>query len=176
MPAQMAVSKEAEVNGRTVRSVVDGVGQFSETHKKRTLDILEDHGLPEPEPGEWYPWQAYVDAFEELVDTIGPNTVSMIGSEIPELVEWPPTIDSVEAAMAAVDEQYKMNHRGGDIGYYDFEKTGDGEGTMECKNPYPPALDEGILEAVAKKFSDDGSFVRVEKTSDGEVSTFEISW
>lgn len=176
MPAQMAVAKEAEVNGRTVRSVVEGVGQFSSAYKQRTLDILESHGLPEPEAGEWYPWQAYVDAFEELAETIGPKTVSMIGSKIPELVEWPPTIETVEDAMAAVDEQYKANHRGGDVGYYDFEVTGDGEGVMKCKNPYPSALDEGLLKAIAKKFSDESAFVRVEQVSDGEVAEFNISW
>lgn len=176
MAAQKTVSEGAEVSGQTVRSVVEGVGQISESYRKRTLDILDSHGLPEPQPSEWYPWQAYIDAFDELVDTVGPKTVAMIGSKIPELVDWPPTIDSVADAMDALDEQYNMTHRGDDIGYYDFEKTGDSEGVMECKNPYPPSLDEGLLKATAKKFSEGGSFVRIEQTGDGAVTTFEISW
>lgn len=176
MPEHKVVSDDAEVSGQTVRSVVEGVGQFSSAYKQRALDILDSHGLPEPEEDEWYSWQAYIDAFEELADTIGPKTVTKIGSEIPDLVDWPPTVDSVEEAMDALDEQYNATHRGDDIGYYDFEKTGDDGGVMECKNPYPSALDEGLLKATAEKFSDDGAFVRVEQTSDGEVTTFQISW
>ena len=165
-----------EVSGQTVRSIVEGVGQMSDSYKDRTLTILEPHGLSEPELSEWYPWQAYIDVFDELVDTIGPKTVSTIGSEIPELVEWPPTIDNVADAMDAIDDQFNATHRGGDIGYYEFEKTGDSEDVMECKNPYPPSFDEGLLKATAKKFSGEGTFVRIEQTSDGQVTTFKINW
>lgn len=175
MAEQKAFSRDGEVSGQTVRSVVEGVGQFSTTYKDRALDILDDHGLPEPEEDEWYSWGAYIDAFEELADTVGPKTVTKIGSEIPDLVDWPPHIDSVEGALAALDEQYQQTHRGDEIGYYEFEKSGDG-GVVESKNPYPAALDEGLLKATAEKFSDDDAFVRVEQTSDGEVTTFQISW
>jgi len=176
METQKAFSTDGEVSGQTVRSVVEGVGQFSTTYKDRALGILDDHGLPEPEEDEWYSWGAYIDAFEELADTVGPKTVTKIGSEIPGLVDWPPTIDSVEGALEALDQQYQNTHRGDEIGYYDFEKTGDRGGVVECKNPYPSSLDEGLLKATAEKFSDDGAFVRVEQTSEGEVSTFQISW
>lgn len=170
------VSSDAEVSGRTVRSVVEGVGQFSSTYRQRALDILDNHGLPEPEEDEWYSLEAYVEAFDELAETVGPKTVTKIGSEIPSLVEWPPEVETVEDAMNALDEQFRMNHRGDDLGYYEFEKTGDSGGVMECKNPYPSALDEGLLKATAERFSEDGAFVRVEQTEDGEVSTFQISW
>lgn len=176
MPKYKAFSSGAEVNGRTVQSIVEGVGQFSSAYKKRALDILENHGLPEPEPGTWYPLQSYLDAFEELTDTIGPKTVKKIGTEIPDLIEWPPEVDSVEAAMAGLDDAYNMNHRGDDIGYYEFEKTGDSEGTMECRNPYPPELDEGLLKGMGEKFSGPGSFVRVEQTSEGTTRTYDVSW
>lgn len=176
MAQQKAFSMNGEVSGQTVRSVVEGVGQFSSTYKDRALDILDDHGLPEPQEDEWYSWGAYIEAFEELADTVGPKTVTKIGSEIPGLVEWPPHIDNVEGALAALDKQYQENHTGDEIGYYDFEKTGDDGGVMECKNPYPSSLDEGLLKATAEKFSDEGAFVRVEQTSDGEVTTFQISW
>lgn len=176
MPQYEAFSAQAEVNGRSVRSIVEGVGQFSSTYKKRSLKILDNHGLPEPEPGTWYSMQGYLDAFEELADTVGPKTIKKIGSEIPNVVEWPPEVETVEEAMESLDDVYQMNHRGGEVGYYDFEKTGETGGVMECKNPYPPSLDEGLLEAVADKFSEEGSFVRVEQTSEGTTRTYQISW
>lgn len=176
MPHQKAFSTDGEVSGQTVRSVVEGVGQFSSAYRDRAIDILDNHGLPEPEAEEWYSWGAYIDAFEELTDTVGPKTVTKIGSEIPGLVDWPPEIDSVAGALAALDQQYQQTHRGDEIGYYEFEKTEDSGGVVECKNPYPASLDEGLLKATVEKFSDDGAFVRVEQTGDGEVTTFQISW
>lgn len=176
MPQYEAFSEDAEVNGRSVRSVVEGVGQFSSAYKERTLNILDNHGLPEPEEGEWYSMQAYLDAFEELSDTVGPKTVTKIGSEIPSVVDWPPEVGTVEEALTSLDDVYRMNHRGEDLGYYEFEPTGDASGVMECRNPYPPELDEGLLKGVAEKFSDDGAFVRVEQTSEGVERAFDISW
>jgi len=176
MAQQKAFSRDGEVSGQTVRSVVDGVAQFSSAYEDRALNILDNHGLPEPDEDDWYSWGAYIDAFEELADTVGPKTVTKIGSEIPGLVDWPPTVDSVEGGLAALDEQYQNTHRGDEIGYYDFEKTGDNGGVMECKNPYPAALDEGLLKATAEKFSDDGAFVRIEQTSEGKTRTYQISW
>lgn len=176
MPEYEAFNSEAEVNGRSVRSIIEGVGQFSSAYKDRALEILENHGLPEPEEGEWYSMQAYLDAFAELADTVGPRTVTKIGSEIPNVVDWPPEVQTVEDAMHALDDVYQMNHRGGEIGYYDFEKTGDSGGIMECKNPYPPELDEGLIQSAAEKFSGEGAFVRVEQTSEGTTRTYQISW
>lgn len=176
MPHQKAFSTDGEVSGQTVLSVVEGVGQFSSVYRDRALDVLDNHGLPEPEEGEWYSWEAYLDAFEELTETIGPKTVTKIGSEIPYLIDWPPEIETVEQALGALDDQYQRNHKGDEIGYYDFEKTGEGGGVIETKNPYPSALDEGLLKSVAEKYTDEGSFVRVEQTSEGEVTTFHISW
>ncbi|MFC4447714.1 hypothetical protein [Halorussus aquaticus] len=138
MPQYEAFNSEAEVNGRSVRSIVDGVGQFSSTYEQRVLEILDNHGLPNPTEGEWYSMQSYLDAFAELAETVGPKTVAKIGSEIPQVVEWPREVETVEDAMHALDDVYQMNHRGGEIGYYEFEKTGDSGGVMECKNPYPP--------------------------------------
>ncbi|MFC7082439.1 hypothetical protein [Halorussus caseinilyticus] len=176
MPEYKAFSSEAEVNGRSVQSIVEGVGQFSSAYKERALEILANHGLPEPTEGEWYSMQSYLDAFAELVDTVGPKTVTKIGSEIPNVVEWPEDVETVEDGMHALDDVYQMNHRGGEIGYYEFERTGDSGGIMECKNPYPPELDEGLIQAVAEKFSGEGAFVRIEQTSEGETRTYQISW
>ncbi|WP_132059760.1 hypothetical protein [Halorussus amylolyticus] len=176
MPQYEAFSANSEVNGRSVRSIVEGVGQFSSAYKDRALDILDNHGLPEPEVGTWYSLQSYLDAFEELADTVGPKTVVKIGSEIPNVVDWPPEVGSVEAAMSVLDDVYQMNHRGDDIGYYEFESTGDREGVMETRNAYPPELDEGLLKGTAERFSDDDAFVRIEQVEEGEPRAFEISW
>ena len=45
-----AFEEGIEVSGRAVMSVVEGMGVFRET----ALRILEDHGIKDPDPDEWY--------------------------------------------------------------------------------------------------------------------------
>jgi hypothetical protein len=49
---------------------------------------------------------------------------------------------------------YKMNHKGGDIGYYKLVSFDKKERTaiVECKNPYPSEFDRGIITTMVRKF------------------------
>ena len=154
-----------EANGQAIRSVVDGVAEVSPVFERRALSILENNGISDPVPGQWYPMQNYLDAIRELEDTIGPKTVERVGRQIPKVVEWPDHIDSVPIALGQLDEVYQMNHRGGEIGYYEFKQTGERDGKMTCRNPYPCSLDTGLIIGTMDKFSPTGSFTRL--TEDG---------
>ena len=162
MPEFVAFEQGIEVNGQTVLSVVDGMGAF----RQMALNILKKHGIDNPQPGKWYPQQAWLDAFKEIAKNIGPNTLFQIGKKIPEKADWPPEIKTIEDALASIDIAYHLNHRKGGqplfnpttkkmregIGHYKFEKTGQREARMICENPYPCHFDRGIIFAVANKF------------------------
>lgn len=60
-----------------------------------------------------------------------------------------------------IDPAYRMNHRGGEIGYYRYAKTGERAATLTCENPYPCPFDEGLIEGVAVKFAAPGAWVKV---------------
>lgn len=68
------------------------------------------------------------------------------------MVVFPPEINTIEKGLAAIDIAYHMNHRGGEIGHYKFQSTGNNSGKMVCDNPYPCEFDRGIIEAMAQKF------------------------
>ncbi len=137
-----------EVNGETVLSVVDGMGSFQE----RALRILAEHGIINPQPGKWYSQKAWLDAFRSISEKMGGTTLLAIGRKIPENAKFPPEIDTLEKALASIDIAYHMNHRGGEIGHYRYEQTGNKSGRMICHNPYPDDFDRGIVDAVARKF------------------------
>jgi len=143
-----AFTSSVEVNGETVLAVVDGMG----ARRGRALEILAEKGTPDPEPGRWYPQQAWLDAFRAIAEEFGPDTLFSIGRRIPENARFPSEIDSIGKALASLNAAYHVNHRGGGIGSYRFEKTGLRSGRMICKNPYPCDFDRGIVTAVAEKF------------------------
>jgi hypothetical protein len=173
-----AFSSNVFVNGQTVLSVVKGMGAFARSGS----DILARHGINAPEAAGWYPQQAWLDAFEEISKSIGPKTLAQIGLSIPSNAKFPPGIDSVEKALASLDVAYHMNHRGGEIGRYAYTKTGERNGTMECRNPYPCAFDGGLVEAVVKRFMPAGSRPSVKhdssacRSKQGDSCVFLISW
>lgn len=154
-----AFAPGVQVNGQTVLAVVEGMGAFGEY----SLRILEENGIADPKPGEWYSQQSWLDAFKAIAERVGHATLFQIGIKIPENAAWPPQIDTIDGALASIDVAYHMNHRGGEIGHYDYQKTGDRSGKMVCNNPYPCDFDRGIIVATAKKFAPQGTFVKVEE-------------
>lgn len=163
----IAFIPNVEVNGQTIISVIDGMGEF----KGLALTILAENGIPDPRPGEWYPQQWWLNAFKYIAEKLGPFTLRNIGTKIPENADWPPEINTIEAALASIDIAYHMNHRlNGEvlynpqtktmnegIGHYEFEKIDERQVRMICENPYPCDFDKGIIEAVAKKFRPEDS-------------------
>jgi hypothetical protein len=163
MKAFQATSPAVEVDGETVLAVVAGMG----TNKARADRILGSHGLHDVKPGSWYSQQKWLDAFREIAETVGPNTLYQI----------------IEQALGAIDVAYKMNHRGGEIGSYQFHSTSPKSGKLVCHNPYPSDFDRGIVQAMANRFKPQGSFVSVTldetqptRKTGGESCTFLVSW
>jgi hypothetical protein len=168
-----------EVTGECVLAIVEAC-----MVKSKILEILEENGIENPKAGQWYPQIAWLNAFHTIADTIGRNTLDMIGRKIPEMALFPPEIDSLVKAMLTIDEAYHMNHRYGEIGSYDFELTEGKSGKMTCRNPYPCEFDRGIIEAMAQRFKPLASdAVHVTHDSDapcrkngGEACTYIITW
>jgi hypothetical protein len=158
----VAYNKDAEVNGQTIMSLVKGMSGFETT----ASNILKKHGIADLNEQGWYPQQAWLDAFREIADKIGSQTLITIGTQIVESAQWPPSVNSVESALASVDVAYHMNHRINGrvlfdpktgvmlegIGHYYFEKVSNNEFKVTCDNPYPCDFDKGILKGVVNKF------------------------
>lgn len=174
-----AFAPDVFVNGQTVLAVTKGMGAFANLATR----ILEGHGIKDVDPAKWYPQQAWLDAFEEISKSVGPRTLDLIGMSIPESAKFPPGIDSVEKALESIDLAYHLNHRGGEIGHYKFTKTGEKQGVMECRNPYPCAFDQGLIRATVKHFASSGAGCKVShddskpcRSSNGDACTYLITW
>jgi hypothetical protein len=174
-----ATSAKVEVNGETVLAVVAGMGAFS----ARAVRILELHGLGQPQPGSWYQQQAWLNAFKDIARTLGPRALFRVGLEIPARAQFPPDLTTMEQGLAAIDTAYRMNHRGGDIGSYEYLATGPRSATMVCRNPYPSEFDRGIIQAMANRFRNAECVpeVKVDTTrptrvQGGESCTYLVTW
>lgn len=178
-----AFAPNVEVNGETVLSIINA---FPDYLKDFAYEILEDHGIKDPKPGEWYKQQAWLDSFNTISQKFGENTLFEIGKVIPENAQFPPDINTLEKGLSAIDVAYHMNHRNGDIGYYkliSFDGTSN-KAVMECKNPYPCDFDRGIITTMARKFRPENSKIpevnsapnKASRKNGDDSSTYIIVW
>ncbi len=175
----VALQQNVEVNGQTVLSVVNGMGAFEFAAKQ----LLKKNGIPDPQPDNWYLQQAWLDAFKEIHDKLGANTLFQIGLKIPQSAKFPPEIDDIEKALSAIDIAYHMNHRNGEIGHYNYSKVTAESAKMVCNNPYPCDFDRGIIAAMAQRFKPTGSDVMLMhddtapcRKKGGDSCTYHIAW
>lgn len=157
-----ASSPEIEVNGHTVYAVVAGLRIFGDTPKQ----ILDHHGLHDPQPGQWYSQQAWLDVLYEVAQKIGTKGLRYIGQSIPDNADFPSGLYNIEKVLSGIDIAYHMNHRDTKgvlwdeethsmregIGHYNFGITEPGQGIFRCNNPYPCDFDQGIIQSMANRY------------------------
>jgi hypothetical protein len=137
-----------EVNGAAVLAVVEGMGRY----RALAYEILADRGIWAPAAGVWYPQQAWLDAFRDISERLGPASLLQIGKMIPHTARWPDGAQDIHQALVSIDEAYQLNHRGGEIGYYRYLALGPRAGQMTCRNPFPCEFDQGILLGITRRF------------------------
>lgn len=171
-----------EARGDTLLAIEQALSRFSDEYQQQARQAMAEYDIEEPDPGAWYPQRAELNTLETIAEELEPHILDRLGEQIPDFAEWPSNISGVEAALRSINEAYQLNHRGGDIGYYEFEKTDDRTGEVECNNPYPCLFDRGLIRAVAREFSPVKSFVFVEERGDecrrrgADTCTYTVHW
>lgn len=156
--------EDSEVIGRSPLSYVAAGESVSSFVGKQIANKLAEYGLEDIEPDEWYPLEIPLAMLYDMRDEYGGVRMRNMGQNVPEHVEFPPELSEVDNALRGIDTAYQQNHRGSEIGSYEFQQEGPNEGIMICENPYPCEFDKGLIRGVAKKFADNP--VDVEEVGD----------
>ena len=114
--------------------------------------ILATAGIADPQPGKWYPQQAWLDAFKKLADEVGPRTLQSIGKAIPENAKWPPTVHDDRDRDA--EHRHRLSHeppwrRHRHVRLPEDRRPERQDGLPE---PVPVRVDREIIMSVAKRF------------------------
>lgn len=148
-----AYERGVEVLGEVLAAFIAG---FPKGTEKMGLAILERHGIKDPRLGQWYPLQSFLDAMKEISNKFGGHLLSRIGEQIAINAVLPPGLDSLEKCLGSIDVAYHMNHRGGEIGHYNYTQE-DSQGGLQrakmvCPNCYPCVFDFGVIEGFSQRF------------------------
>lgn len=183
MVPYQAFEQDVEIKGKTVIAVVEeAMGKFSEAYQDRAMTALAEEGIVDPSPDEWYPQQAWLNAFETIAGTLEPHVLDRLGEQLPSVAEWPTDIGTVPDALRSIDSAYQRNHRGGEIGFYRSKQIDKQTGEVTCHNPYPCPFDRGLIRGIAKQYAPVDAFVFIEETGsacrrDGDDQcTYTVHW
>lgn len=171
-----------EVRGGVVDAVVRAAGELSEAYRSRMESALAEEGMDSPAADGWYSQRSYLRALDSIVQCAGPQVVTAVGEQIPCEVDWPREVETISDGLGLLNETYQCSHRGGDIGYYDFEQVAESEGRVFCKNPYPCSLDRGVVVGVAECFGTPETSVSITEAgetcrTEGDAEcVYQISW
>ena len=175
-----ASSSADQVAGESIKAALDALGIW----RAKGVKILAEYGLLEPRPGEWYSFQAYLDALRHMYEKIGPATIVDIGKRLVLDNPFPAGIDTLEQALSTLDGAYRARHRGAELGFFRFERLGDRRLRLTIRNPYPCELDRGVVQAMAQRFRPEGAMaVRVTHADErqcrkhgAEECVLEVGW
>ena len=143
-----ASSPTDQVSGASIQAYVHTLG----LSRRRGLQLLAEQGITAVDPESWYPWQAYLNAQRAIYEVVGPHTVGRIGRMLVEEASFTSEIDGIHAALSTLDRDYRLRHRGKDVGGFAYQPTGDRSGRMAIRNPYPCELDRQVVEALCRRF------------------------
>lgn len=178
-----AFDESVEIHGRAVLTVLDEVlPMFSDGYRETAQLVLADEGITDPAPDEWYAQQSWLNALGAVAADLEPHLLDRLGEQVHNVPGFASDSGSVVEGLRSIDEAYRRNHRGGEIGHYRFEQIGDRTGEVECYTPYPCVFDRGIVRGAAKRYAPVDAFVFVEERGEAcrrrgdDVCTYTVNW
>ncbi len=131
----------ATVSGGNILSMLAAMGAF----RRRGEQMLAECGIESVTGDGWYSLAAYVRALEAIERTVGPNTLFMVGKQIPKHIPLPPGLDTFERVLVSFGPAFDMNHRGAGSGIVPT-LTGERTGRIVSGTPYPCDFDRGVIQ------------------------------
>ncbi len=126
----------------------------------------------------WYPMLPWITALNELFDYLGPNIIYQFGQSVPYKVLWPQDIEGIHNALRSINKAYHLNHRGTDIGKYEYSILDTNAGKLTCGSPYPKYFHRGLIQSTVLKYQQNSSVTPnvIITESNSDENTYIIEW
>jgi hypothetical protein len=187
-----------EVTGRGIPATLEAFGEFTVLAGQ----MLMTNGVGRPDRSGfiqldtegWYPLDGYLQTYRQIEEELGPQMLRKMGAAKARHAVFPPHMVDITTAMQSLDVGYHMNHRQHGrpmfdplsgvmlegIGHYHCQLFMEQRRIlMRCNNPYPCKFDEGLIEALARRFSP-GAMLEHESGScrrkGGTLCSYLITW
>lgn len=162
------------VNGYTILALTGGLYLL----KKLATNVLKHHDIKEITYNDWYPMRPWITALNELSDYLGPDIIYQFGQSVPYKALWPQDVDGVHNALRSINKAYHLNHRGKDVGNYEYTELEPNAGKITCESPYPIYFHKGLIQSTIQKYrsNSSGPVNIVISETDADDTTLIVEW
>lgn len=188
--------QDVEVRPEAIQLFLEAFSIFPSIGQK----YLVKHGIlpPAPKtlpPGRYIPLTAWLDAFREIMNEVGPGALFRVGQHIIRNPHLPPNVHELEPLLRHIDIGFHLSHfKQGKpmfdvatkqfvegIGHFMVERRrGDKAVIVRCDTPYPCPLEHGIVSGVTAKVEPRASIVhhepRVCRMNGAERCSYLVRW
>ncbi|MFW6436544.1 MAG: hypothetical protein ACOCYZ_02805 [Halococcoides sp.] len=183
---------DAEGKGQYLLSFLESCEDVLPSLRRRTKDVLADHGIEDIDPESYYPIDEIAASFENIVDSIGETTMRRGGEQMGLDIPFPSTVDDPHAALESLNDLHQQacrlppgtnatGSRASDpAGRYEYERIDETTARVAITDryPFPAPMAEGVAKGVVNRFGDSNSYVRIEAvdTNPSERAAWKVSW
>ncbi|MFC6757005.1 MULTISPECIES: hypothetical protein [Haloarcula] len=167
----------ASVSGRWLLAIPDTVAAVSGSFRTFTEQHMAAGGLTELHRESWYGRDELLTVFARLEAAVGVQIVERIGRFLPAILESPPGVTNLQAALSAFEDWYGMWHRESSD-TVSFRTVGAATGELVLATPYPDQFERGLVRGFIYEFGADGEYARLsgqETDADG-ATRYEITF
>ncbi len=188
-----------QVLGQNLQNLSEGLGNFSLLASavllKENLGVADANGYAKYELTKWYPLTSFLRAFNRIGREYGGYLLRQAGANVPKFSKFPPSVVDITSALGSLDIAYHLNHginntplfsletgqKLGGIGHYTTRPVqGKKQIICVCENPYPCDFDQGLIQAVARRFEPSATLVHdtpsVCRSKGARSCTYSVTW
>ncbi len=182
MPHYQLFDPNTEILGQVILDFEQAVGS------EHFHPIFEQHGLVNLDPDAWYPAQAWLDVLNAVsVSGSGQSMFDFvsIGIRQLELAAVPPGFEDLPLvdALCAIEDAYRLNYRGSDIGGIVAEVIAENHVRLIIRSFEPDDLWYGNIYGFMRRFAPGNVRFKVAYDPDlprrdqgGEVTVLHVTW
>lgn len=178
------MDSQADVTGRYIVSMATSAGEVSPVFERKIRDLLEEYGIDDPDPEQWYSADSFTSAVSEAAEEIGSSTILEAGKQMGQDVPQPESVSGPKDALKRVNEAHQAAYQNASerypAGQYRYEELDSNEVKMSVTDnwPYPPEIAEGSLLGITQSTAPNASRVEVETTepASDEVAAYIVRW
>jgi hypothetical protein len=172
---------KTKVSGKFVDGFVSSAGEVSPIFEKKIREYFAQRGIDSIEPDQWYPFEKFAGAVNDVEDDVGEQTSQNAGAE---MVDLNPAINDLDKLEAILDNLKKANQEAyrnfslEEAGQFRYGTTEDGGYRMAVYGgwQHPPAFTEGFFKRCVGRSEDyDKSNLEPTDTKSDEVFAFKVT-
>ncbi len=163
---------DMEVNGAYL------LGLINSLNEEDVKPFRERHHLTEIDAEKWYPAQQVIDFYNDIANAPGGmfNLIA-IGINVVMQLPYPPSVKTLQDAIAAADAINRGAWRGGDAPELKIEMLDERHVRFRFRNvPFPTDLIYGLCFGLVKRFSPPNTHFYVTQTTEEDTYIYNLSW